>query len=94
MTSNHSSYDGRLFEPVEAGEYGLPAGRLDAQRLVDKLGGARTAARIFQVDIRSVQRWGTWSYAKADAMAIKAGLHPKVVWPETWDADIGDDHGA
>jgi hypothetical protein len=90
VTSNHS-YDGRLFEVADIGEHGLPAGRLDAQRLVDKLGGAYAAARLFGLDVRSVQRWTTWSYAKADAMSIRAGLHPKVVWPESWDADLEDD---
>jgi hypothetical protein len=88
MTSHHEV---RLFEPDEVGEHGLPAGRLDAQRLVDKLGGALTTAELFGVDVRSVQRWTTWSYAKADAMAIRAGLHPKIVWPEAWEEGLDDD---
>jgi hypothetical protein len=89
MTSNHDD-EVPLFDLPPLGEYGLPPGRLDAQRLVQAVGGPRTAAVLFGVDIRSVYRWETWSYARADAMAIAAGLHPASVWPEFGEVDDGD----
>ena len=87
MTSSNQDDTPTLFELPALGEHGLPAGLLPAQRLVDMIGGARAAAEVFGLDVRSIQRWTYWSYARADAMAIRAGLHPAEVWPSFKEVD-------
>jgi hypothetical protein len=46
-------------------------------------------AEAFKVDRSTVLRWRSgrcrWSVYQADRYAIRAGLHPMIVWPE-WGA--------
>lgn len=72
-----------------------------AESLEDALraGSVPMSAAALGVDSRQVYRWRaqgvTW--AQADELAIRVGLHPGDVWGRAWwelvDAEEGDEHG-
>lgn len=60
--------------------------------LGELLGGSvRSQAERLGVDDAQVSRWkrAGLSDAMADRCAIRAGLHPAIVWPD-WDARAGE----
>lgn len=69
-----------------------PKRMFDVTALLAEFVDLNVAAETLGVDRRTLHRWKVYGVdeRRADELAVRANLHPMVLWPDEWSASVAE----